>query len=220
MSGSPVQIAEGMLKILNPEKQSAADIVLQAAIDSFVSLPQDMWTLAKDMFDTENSGLNERERIRLGELTKRGVTSKDFWQLIFIVINRYVHGLNHEQLEKIMLKVAGSQLGKLAFKTVFASELASWFGTYIIPRFLLSAKITGVLGVGAMISRSIYSSRDLKELNESIYYALREAGDLDLLYFMVEDVLEPWIEAINYLSTNRMFTEQIIDHFVARAPKA
>ena len=45
MSGSPVQIAEGMLKILNPEKQSAADIVLQAAIDSFVSLPQDMWTL-------------------------------------------------------------------------------------------------------------------------------------------------------------------------------
>ena len=48
MSGSPVQIAEGMLKILNPEKQSAADIVLQAAIDSFVSLPQDMWTLAKD----------------------------------------------------------------------------------------------------------------------------------------------------------------------------
>ncbi len=137
-----------------------------------------------------------------------------------IVISRYVSGLTHEQVEKILLKVAGSRLGNFAFKTVFSSELASWFGTHIIPRFLLSAKITGVLGIGAMVSRSIYSSRDLKELNESIYYALRNAGDLDLLYFMVEDVLEPWIEAINYLSTNRMFTEEIIEHFVARAPRA
>ncbi len=84
MSGSPIQIAEGMLKIFKSEKESSADILLQSAIDSFISLPQDMWTLAKDFFDTDSRGLNERERIRLAELIKRGVTSEDFRRLMYI----------------------------------------------------------------------------------------------------------------------------------------
>ena len=181
-------------------------------------MPQDIWVVTKDFFDTDSRGINERERIRLATLIKRGVSSEDFRRLMYIVVSRYVSGLTNEQVEKIMVKVVGSRLGNAAFKTFFSSELASWLGTYIIPRFLLSAKITGVLGVGAMVSRSVYSSRELKELNESIYYALRNAGDLDLLYFMVEDVLKPWIEAINYLTTNKMLSQEVFEHFVEKVP--
>lgn len=219
MSSSPIQIAEGMLKIFQTGNESTADTLLRSAFDSFTSLPVDVWVVAKDFFDADNRGLNERERIRLAELIKRGVSSEDFRRLMYIVVSRYVSGLTDEQVGKILVKLAGSRLGNAAFKTFFSSELASWFGTYLIPRFLLSAKITGMLGVGAMVSRSIYSSRNLKELNETIYYALRNAGDLDLLYFMVEDVLEPWVEAINYITSNKMLSQEIFEHFLEKAPR-
>lgn len=54
----------------------------------------------------------------------------------------------------------------MTFKMIFVNKLISLFVFKIIPRFLVSAGITGVLTVGASISRSVYTSYDLLKLNK------------------------------------------------------
>lgn len=94
--------------------------------------------------------------------------------------------------------MAGSTAGGMTFKMLFVNDLISLFFSKVIPRFLASAGMTGVLSVGAAISRSVYTSYELLNLNRDVYNELRGAGDLDLLYFLVEDNLKPFIEAINH----------------------
>lgn len=87
----------------------------------------------------------------------------------------------------------------------------------MIPRFLASAGMTGVLSVGAAISRSVYTSDELLNLNRDVYNELRGAGDLDLLYFLVEDNLKPFIEEINHQASHGSIDKEIFDGFLAGA---
>lgn len=131
------------------------------------------------------------------------------------MIKRYLSGLSEEQSKKLLLKIGGSQVGGITFKMVFVNELITLFVSKIIPRFLVSAGITGVLSVGASISRSVYTSYDLLKLNKDIYYELRGAGDLDLLYFLVEDNVKPFIEAVNFQQSHGAVDEEIFSRFVS-----
>ncbi|MEP8857544.1 hypothetical protein ABKV83_03570 [Enterobacter asburiae] len=102
---------------------------------------------------------------------------------------------------------------------VFVNELITLFVSKIVPRFLVSAGLTGVLSVGASISRSVYTSYDLLKLNKDIYYELRGAGDLDLLYFLVEDNVKPFIEAINFQQSHGAIDKESFSRFLAGATR-
>ncbi|HCD1877699.1 TPA: hypothetical protein NBJ28_001767, partial [Klebsiella aerogenes] len=163
-----------------------------------MSIPEDLWMLSKDFLDSDHRWRNETDKIRLISLIKKGVTSEEVRRLVNVVIKRYLCGLSEEQSRELLIKVGGSQVGGIAFKMAFVNELVSLFISKIIPRFLVSVGVTGVLSVGASISRSIYTSYELRNLNKEIYNQLRGIGDLDLLYFLVEDNIKPFIIAINY----------------------
>lgn len=152
-------------------------------------------------------------------LIKKGLTSEDVRRLINTVVKRYLSGLSEEQSKELLLKVGGSQVGGIAFKMVFVNELITLFVSKIVPRFLVSAGLTGVLSVGASISRSVYTSYDLLKLNKDIYYELRGAGDLDLLYFLVEDNVKPFIEAINFQQSHGAIDKEIFSRFLAGATR-
>ena len=64
------------------------------------------------------------------------------------------------------------------------------------------------------MSRSIYTSYELRNLNKDIYNELRGAGDLDLLYFLVEDNVRPFIEAINYQASHGAIDKQIFNELL------
>ncbi|UNX76041.1 hypothetical protein [Klebsiella aerogenes] len=97
----------------------------------------------------------------------------------------------------------------------FVNELVSLFISKIIPRFLVSVGVTGVLSVGASISRSIYTSYELRNLNKEIYNQLRGIGDLDLLYFLVEGNIKPFIIAINCQQAHGAIDKEIFNHFLS-----
>lgn len=94
------------------------------------------------------------------------VISEEVRRLVNVVIKRYLCGLSEEQSRELLIKVGGSQVGGIAFKMAFVNELVSLFISKIIPRFLVSVGVTGVLSVGASISRSIYTSYELRNLNK------------------------------------------------------
>ncbi|MGD8206143.1 hypothetical protein [Pantoea sp. FN0305] len=72
-----------------------------------------------------------------------------------------------------------------------------------------------MLSVGASITKSIYTSYELRNLNPGIHNQLRGAGHLDLLYFLVEENLNPFVEAINYQASHGAIDKKIFDTFLA-----
>lgn len=111
-------------------------------------------------------------------------------------------------------------MGSFAFKAIFVNELIALFATRIIPKFLVSAGITGILSIGASVSRSIYASYELKDINQSVYNELRAAGDLDLMYFMLEEYINPYLHAIKYQGVNNVIDQQIFDNLLAGVKRA
>ncbi|CAI1557779.1 MULTISPECIES: hypothetical protein [Serratia] len=218
-TSSPREIADGMLKIFDTRKKSNAEIFAKSAVSGFIEIPEDLWMLTRDFFDSDNRWRNQTDRIRLITLIKKGLTSEDVRRLLNIVIRKYLTGLTEEQSKDLLLKKAGRTSGNMAFKMVFVNELISLFVSKIIPRFLVSAGMTGVLSIGASVSRSIYSSYELRKLNQNIYNELRAAGDLDLLYFLVDDNIKPFIDAINYQGSHGAYDKQIFDRFLAGVPR-
>ena len=55
----------------------------------------------------------------------------------------------------MLLKMGGEKLGGFAFKYAFVNELIALFISKVIPRFLVSAGITGIITIGASVTRSI-----------------------------------------------------------------
>ncbi|XTZ40157.1 hypothetical protein ACQYRI_09365 [Salmonella enterica] len=212
---SPKTIADGMLKLFDIRKKNGPEIFIQSAVTGFMEIPEDLWTLTKDFFDTDNRWRNQTDRIRLLTLIKKGLTSEDVRRLMNVVVRKYIAGLNEEQSKELFLKVSGTKVGGAAFKMIFVNELMSLFISKIIPRFLVTAGVTGVLSVGASVSRSIYASYELLKINKEIYFELRGAGDLDLLYFIVEDNVRPFLEAIKYQGTNNTIDTEIFNIFLA-----
>ena len=162
---TPKQIADGMLKIFDSGKKSSIEIFANSTISGFMSIPEDLWMLSKDFLDSDHRWRNETDKIRLISLIKKGVTSEEVRRLVNVVIKRYLCGLSEEQSRELLIKIGGSQVGGIAFKMAFVNELVSLFVSKIIPRFLVSVGVTGVLSVGASIPRSFYPSSELRNLN-------------------------------------------------------
>ncbi|WBF47103.1 hypothetical protein [Serratia rubidaea] len=218
-ANSPKNIAEGMLKIFATRKKGAVETFATSAVSGFMEIPEDLWMLGKDFLDSDHRWRNQTDKIRLITLIKKGLSSEDIRRMLNIVIRLYLSGLTEEQSKALLLKKAGGIAGGMAFKMIFINELITLFVSKIIPRFLASAGFTGALSIGASVSKSIYTSYDLLKLNSNIYYKLRAAGDLDLLYFLVEDSARPFIEAINYQSAHGDLDRQIFEYFISGVPR-
>lgn len=66
----------------------------------------------------------------------------------------------------------------------------------VVIRLATGYALTSLLTLGAMNSRAIHASRQLRQRNPEIYDNLSRAGNLDLLYFLVEPKTKPFEQAI------------------------
>ncbi|WP_147194891.1 hypothetical protein [Pantoea sp. CCBC3-3-1] len=211
---SAKSIADGMLKLFDTKKKSGVETFMVSALSGFTSIPGDLYALTKDFLDSDHRWDNETDRIRLITLLKKGATSDDLKRLIKLVVEQYVKRLDEEHLEKMLVKMGGKNAGSFAFKYLFVNEIVSKFFSRVIPKFLFSAGMTGIITIGASVSRSIYTSRDLMKKNSEVYTLLRGAGDLDLLYFVVEDNVEPWLDAIALQQKNSPLANEVFNNFI------
>ncbi len=211
---SPKNIADGMLSLFNTKKKSGVETFMVSAISGFTSIPSDLYALTKDFLDSDHRWDNETDRIRLLTLLKKGATSDDLRKLIKLVVEQYIKRLNEQQLEKMLVKMGGSAVGSITFKYLFVDAIVSRFFSRVIPQFLFSAGMTGIITIGASVSRSIYTSRDLMKKNKEMYALLRGAGDLDLLYFLLEDNIDPWLDAIALQQNNSPLANEVFTKFV------
>lgn len=130
-------------------------------------------------------------------LAKRGSVNKDsLAEIIKVVFIKYYNLLTTEQRSQLEYKIGGKVTGKIVFTTQVLSKFLQNFIDKLLIRSSIGLIATSLLTIGATQSRSVYCSRQLLNRNPIIYWKLRELGDLDLLYFILEDKLKPFEDAI------------------------
>ncbi|MEI7177151.1 hypothetical protein [Pectobacterium carotovorum] len=148
--------------------------------------------LAYDFIDTDTRYATSREMERLIKAIHRGIVSREkiieAIQRIFKVFNR---NASESQKEAIYHKAVGSVAGSmLVSQAVF--QIAKRIGN--APK-VSTGTVYYILLFGGMAKRSIYRSMYLRGHNPEVYSELRR-DDLDFLFFLFEENVEPLTEAI------------------------
>ena len=135
-----------------------------AVAKGVISLPVSFAYLGYDFIDTEHRRENQDDKFRLARLIKTITFDKE---TVYNIIKPFIDDLTGVQL--------GYVISDRATTALFAGTV-----------------IGSLLSIGAEASRAIYTSRYLRGRNPKIYYKLKGMGDVDLLYFLVEDTVKPF----------------------------
>ena len=167
-----------------------------------LSVPTDIGYLAYGFIDTDSRGQRETEKIRMMTAIRHGILENDnFMKTIETVLASF----NKNVPEKKQNAIYGKIMASIAGRTITNSVIAGKLATVIAQRSSLLISLRGglvgnILLAGGMAERSIYTSERLKQSDPEIYYALRHRN-FDLLYFLVEPALNPFVEALHVRRT-------------------
>lgn len=171
-------------------------------IDGVLSVPKDIGYLAFGFIDTDRRYQRETEKIRMLTAIKYGLLENDnFIKTIETVLDIFNKTVPEDKQNAIYGKTMASVAGRTITNSLIAGKLA----TIIAQRssFLITLR-GGLIGntslIGGMVERCIYTSERLQQYNPEIYNRLR-TRDLDLLYFLVEPALNPFVDALKIRNT-------------------
>jgi hypothetical protein len=176
--------------ILSPE--TVVGLVHGAA-----SVPLDLGYMAYGIFDTDSRFQRQTEQIRMSEAIKNDLLNYEHItnavELIFEAFNKY---LSESQQDKIYRGVISSIVGRLT-----TNMLATKIATSVIERvsFISSTKgglFSLIFLIDGMMQRSIRTSEALSISNPEVYAILR-VHNYDLLYFLIEPAVQPFVDAIH-----------------------
>ncbi|MCY9846739.1 hypothetical protein [Pectobacterium jejuense] len=153
--------------------------------------------LAYGFIDTDSRSSREREVERLIRAIHKGIVSRDkIIEAITRIFNIFNRNVSEAKKEAIYNKVAGGLVGGFI---VSQAVMITSKRIGNMPK-VSTAMVYYVLLLGGMMDRAIYRSRSLREQNSEVYSELRR-DDLDLLFFLFEDQVEPLVEAIKMRRT-------------------
>jgi len=122
--------------------------------------------------------------------------NRNFMKTIETVLNIFNKNVPEVRQNAIYSKTMASVAGRTLTNSLIAGRLA----TTIAQRssFLVAVRgglIGNALLIGGMTERCIYTSEKLQKSNPEVYNALR-VRNYDLLYFLPEPALNPFLEAL------------------------
>ncbi|MBK0098219.1 hypothetical protein IBT49_19715 [Erwinia sp. S63] len=182
-------------------------------IDGILSVPTDIGYLAYGFIDTDSRNHRETERIRMMSAIRHGILENhNFMKTIETVLNAFNKSVPESKQNIIYSKTISSVAGRTITNSLIAGKIASIIAQR--SSFLITLR-GGIIGntllIGGMVERCIYTSERLQQYNPEIYNALR-SRDLDLLYFLVEPALNPFVEALKVKKTQgQPAFERILD---------
>jgi hypothetical protein len=183
---SAKEIARDMLEAINMDGGGFIGAVAKGVI----SLPVSLVYLGYDFIDTEHRRENQDDKFRLAALVKK-VTFND--ETIHKVIKPFIDDfVSRVDISSVGLQITGSSVGKALFSQLTGVQLGYVISERATTALFAGTVVGALLSIGAEASRAIYTSRYLQGRNSEIYYKLKDMGDLDLLYFLVEDTVKPF----------------------------
>ncbi|CAI0860191.1 hypothetical protein [Serratia quinivorans] len=165
-----------------------------------MSVPLDLGYLALSIFDTSNRRRMETERIRLIGAIRSGILNyHQMKHAIRIIIDAFTSYIPKDMQDQVYRDILSSTAGRMLTSGVLAATIANQIIAAGGSAFL-SKVATGSVGFaltsGGLLEHSIYKSLGLERDNASVYYKLRQTGNLDFLYFLIKSNMEPFVEAL------------------------
>lgn len=205
---SAKEIARDMLAAINIDSYG----LLGAVAKGFISLPVSLGYLGYDFLDTEHRRENLDDKYRIAKLIQethfdRGVVEK----VISVFIDDFVSLID---ISSLGVKMAGSGAGKIFFSQWTGVQLGYVISERAVTALFAGTIIGGLLSIGAETSRAIYTSRYLRDRNPEAYYKLKKIGNLDLIYFLVEDTVKPFERACHISESNPDEFKNICAYFL------
>lgn len=210
----PKEIASDILDIINQKDMGGFELFFYSAGKGLLDVGTDLGYMTYDFLDTENRWRNEGIRIRQAELFKRGISSEEIKTLITYIVKIFVSKIKNKSLTDIFAKITGRQTGKYVATAFIYGEVARVLARRFIPRLLIRLGMVGVVSLAGTTSTSLYVSEDLSYRYPSIYSGLKNLGDLDLLYFLVRDYMDPFLEAIEINMKNKNDWDTLIAELI------
>ena len=204
------EVARDMLEAINIDGSG----FMGAVAKGLISFPVSLAYLSYDFIDTEHRRENQDDKFRLAALVKK-VTFNDeiIYKVIEPFIDDFVSHVDIDKLSHFSKIISGSVTGKVMFSQLTGVNLGRVIITQGVGAFLSGSVVGGILGVGAEASRAIYTSRYLRERNPIMYGKLKDMGDFDLFYYLVEDVVRPYETACEIAKINPEEFNNVCEYF-------
>lgn len=208
------ELAKEMASVIKMDGNSFFTGVINGIID----IPIDLFYLGKDYFDTDNRYQNDYDRYRMAILIKSGLANRDSLQkIIKIALSEYFDKLSTEQKKDIVKKQSGKIIGSIAAKQYLLAgigDIGIIFTSRIAAKISINVFVAAIISLGAMQARAIYTSRELRLRNPSLYNQLVRLGNLDLMYMLVEDITRPFEDAAFLYMTDRYAFNEVTSEFI------
>lgn len=168
-----------------------------------LSVPKDIGYLAYGFIDTDSRYIRETERIRIVTAIRYGILKNHNFiktiEIVFEAFNQYVPQEKQNSIySKTLFSIGGRTTTNSLISGRLAQAIAQNSGFFVGIR---GSVVGNVLLAGGMAERSIYTSLRLQTYAPEVYKALR-AHNYDLLYFLLEPALQPFVEALHVKWTN------------------
>ncbi|WP_129543993.1 hypothetical protein [Serratia sp. 1D1416] len=187
-------------------------------IRSFASgaleLPVDLYYLGYDFLDTEHRTINGVDKERCIRLIQKGSANvKSLEKIANIIIRRYLDKINVEKLKNIAVNGSGHLAGSVIANRLILGNVGGMFASNLATKMVVGFSFSAMLSFGALMSRAVYSSRELSLRDPELYSYLRRLGDLDLLYFLIEKRVRPFEDATSIWHRNRQLFDEVAQYF-------
>ncbi|WP_306699972.1 hypothetical protein [Enterobacter roggenkampii] len=187
---------------------------LASVAQGMLSFPVSMYYLGYDFMDTTHRHSNFDDRVRMANMLKRGISvHQEAQKIVNAVIREFMSKVNMDSIQGIAQNFTGVMAGKFIFAELTGVKLGAAVSSRIMTSFTAGVVIGSALTIGAETSRAIYTARKLENQNPALYYRLKSMGDLDLLYFLVEDKLKPFLDACSVADVNKHEFNEVCKYF-------
>lgn len=201
------ELAKDMLEAINIDDSG----FIAALAKGLISFPVSMGYLAYDFMDTEHHRANADDKYRFARLINKVGFNKE---LIGQVVGGFINDFSSRLEFSLMVeKIVGDSAGRMIFSELTGVKIGYVISNRLVTAFFSGACIGSLLTLGAEVSRAIYTSRYLAARSPGHYQKLKDMGDLDLLYFLIEDLVSPFEKAIELHNTNEVFLMRFANVF-------
>ncbi|RAY83814.1 hypothetical protein DP190_12200 [Enterobacter cloacae] len=150
----------------------------------------------------------------MANMLKRGISvNQEAQKIVNAVIREFMSKVNIDNIQGIAQNFTGVMAGKFIFAELTGVKLGAAVSSRIMTSFAAGVVIGSALTIGAETSRAIYTARKLENQNPVLYYRLKSMGDLDLLYFLVEEKLKPFLDACSVADVNKHEFNEVCKYF-------
>lgn len=167
-----------------------------------------------EYFDTENRWVNRLDSDRLFRRIKFGISNDEIRKIIVLVVGEFTRN-SRKHVTDIIAEQAGKASGRIFINSILLQDMASYLTSKLLPKIIFNATFTLSVTIAGARARSLYVSRKLKNKSPSLFYMMRKKDDLDLFYFLVDDYLEPFIDALSIKENNEEEFHEIIKNILS-----